>query len=123
MVLTLEEANRIAQGAMEKAEELNVKVSVAVCDAGGRLIALQRTKPGQYMVSTDELTGRVIACSSAARQAWAKGMSRFATGFDALVDPRSAGRRPAQRRSPKPGAEATQMASRPTSATPPAPIT
>ncbi len=42
MVLTLEEANRIAQGAMAKAEELDVKVSVAVCDAGGRLIALQR---------------------------------------------------------------------------------
>ena len=42
MVLTLDEANRIAQGAMAKAEELNVKVSVAVCDAGGRLIALQR---------------------------------------------------------------------------------
>ncbi len=42
MALTLEEANRIAQGAMAKAEELDVKVSVAVCDAGGRLIALQR---------------------------------------------------------------------------------
>ena len=32
MVLTLEEANRIAQGAMAKAEELNIKVSVSVCD-------------------------------------------------------------------------------------------
>ncbi len=42
MVLTLDEANRIAQGALAKAEELDVKVSVAVCDAGGRLIALQR---------------------------------------------------------------------------------
>ncbi len=42
MVLTLEEANRIARGALAKAEELNVKVSVAVCDAGGRLISLQR---------------------------------------------------------------------------------
>jgi len=42
MVLTLEEANRIAQGALAKAEELDVKVSVAVCDAGGRMIALQR---------------------------------------------------------------------------------
>ena len=42
MALTLEEANRIAQGALAKAEELDVKVSVAVCDAGGRLIALQR---------------------------------------------------------------------------------
>ncbi len=42
MTLTLKEANRIAQGALEKAVDLDVKVSVAVCDAGGRLIALQR---------------------------------------------------------------------------------
>ena len=42
MVLTLDEANRIVQGTMAKAEELNVKVNVAVCDTGGRLIAFQR---------------------------------------------------------------------------------
>ena len=42
MVLTLAEANRIAQGAMAKAEELNIKINVAVCDTGGRLIAFQR---------------------------------------------------------------------------------
>lgn len=42
MVLTLEEANRIARGAMAKAEELGVKVNVAVCDGGGRLLAFQR---------------------------------------------------------------------------------
>jgi uncharacterized protein GlcG (DUF336 family) len=42
MALTLEEANRIAQGAIAKAEALNIKINVAVCDAGGRLIAFQR---------------------------------------------------------------------------------
>src|SRR5438105_13612224 len=42
MSLTLEEANRIVRGALAKARELNIKVSAAVCDAGGRLIALQR---------------------------------------------------------------------------------
>ena len=42
MALTLAEANRIVQGAIAKAEELNIKISVAVCDAGGRLIALNR---------------------------------------------------------------------------------
>ena len=42
MSLTLEEANRILKGALEKAASLNIKVSAAVCDAGGRLIALQR---------------------------------------------------------------------------------
>jgi uncharacterized protein GlcG (DUF336 family) len=42
MALTLEEANRIARGAIAKAEALNIKINVAVCDAGGRLIAFQR---------------------------------------------------------------------------------
>ncbi len=42
MSLTLEEANRIVAGAIAKARSLNIKVSAAVCDAGGRLIALQR---------------------------------------------------------------------------------
>ena len=42
MSLTLEEANRIIRGALAKAQELNIKISAAVCDSGGRLIALQR---------------------------------------------------------------------------------
>src|SRR5713101_2845715 len=42
MSLTLEEANRIVSGAIAKARELNIKVSAAVVDAGGRLVALQR---------------------------------------------------------------------------------
>ena len=40
--MTLEEANRIIDGAIAKAKELNIRVSVAVCDAGGRLVAFQR---------------------------------------------------------------------------------
>ena len=42
MALTLEEANRIAQGAMAKAKDLNIRISVAVCDVGGRLMVFQR---------------------------------------------------------------------------------
>src|SRR6266850_1477428 len=42
MSLTLEEANRIIRGALAKAQELNIKISAAVCDSGGRLISLQR---------------------------------------------------------------------------------
>jgi len=42
MALTLDEANRIIQGALGKARELNIRISVAVCDAGGRLMAFQR---------------------------------------------------------------------------------
>ena len=42
MSLTLAEANRIIEGAVAKAKELNIKISVAVCDAGGRLMAFNR---------------------------------------------------------------------------------
>jgi len=42
MALTLDEANRVVQGALAKAKQLNIKVSAAVCDSGGRLIAFGR---------------------------------------------------------------------------------
>jgi glc operon protein GlcG len=42
MSLSLAEANRVIEGALAKAAELNVKVTVAVCDSGGRLLAFQR---------------------------------------------------------------------------------
>lgn len=42
MALTLDEANRIARGAIAKAAELKIRISVAVCDTGGRLVAFQR---------------------------------------------------------------------------------
>jgi glc operon protein GlcG len=42
MSLTLEDADRILRGALAKAQELNIRISAAVCDAGGRLVAFQR---------------------------------------------------------------------------------
>ena len=42
MPISLSEANRILEGAIAHAQELNIKVNVAVCDAGGRLIAFNR---------------------------------------------------------------------------------
>ena len=42
MALTLEEAKRIADGALAKATELGIRINVAVCDAGGRLMTFQR---------------------------------------------------------------------------------
>ena len=42
MALTLVEANQVVQGAIDKARETNIRISVAVCDAGGRLVAFNR---------------------------------------------------------------------------------
>jgi uncharacterized protein GlcG (DUF336 family) len=42
MALTLAEANQVVQGALDKAREMGIRISVAVCDAGGRLLAFNR---------------------------------------------------------------------------------
>ena len=42
MSLKLSEANQVVQAAIAKAQELNIRISVAVCDAGGRLLAFNR---------------------------------------------------------------------------------
>ena len=42
MAITLDEANKMVAGAIAKAKELNIKINVAVVDAGGRLLAFNR---------------------------------------------------------------------------------
>ena len=42
MTLTLADANRVIAGAIAKAAEIGAKMNIAVCDAGGRLVAFQR---------------------------------------------------------------------------------
>ena len=42
MALSLTEANRIVEGAVAAATEMGIKINVAVCDAGGRLLAFNR---------------------------------------------------------------------------------
>ena len=42
MSLTLAEANTVVQATIEKAKEMGIKISVAVCDGGGRLMAFNR---------------------------------------------------------------------------------
>ena len=42
MPLTLSEANQVVHAAVAKAQEMNIRISVAVCDAGGRLMAFNR---------------------------------------------------------------------------------
>ena len=66
MSLTLEEANRIVGGAVAKARELNIKVSAAVCDAGGRLVALQRMDNAIW-ASAYGSQGKAVASAGFAR--------------------------------------------------------
>jgi uncharacterized protein GlcG (DUF336 family) len=66
MALTLEEANRILQGAIAKAKELNIKINVAVCDAGGRLIAFNRMD-GAIWAGVYGSMGKAIASAAFGR--------------------------------------------------------
>ncbi len=66
MALSLEEANRIVQGAMAKAEALNIKINIAVCDVGGRLLAFQRMD-GAMWAGVYGSQGKAIASASFGR--------------------------------------------------------
>ena len=66
MALTLADANRIVQGAIDKARELNIRISVAVCDAGGRLVAFNRMD-GAIWGSLYGSQGKAIASAGFAR--------------------------------------------------------
>jgi glc operon protein GlcG len=66
MALTLDEANRIIQGALAKAKEMNIRISAAVCDAGGRLMALNRMD-GAIWASAYGSQGKAIASAAFGR--------------------------------------------------------
>ena len=66
MALTLADANRIMAAAVAQAEELNIKVSVAVVDAGGRLIGLQRMD-GAIWASAYGCQGKAVASAAFGR--------------------------------------------------------
>ena len=66
MALTLVEANRIVQAVIDKARELNIRISVAVCDAGGRLLAFNRMD-GAIWASVYGCQGKAIASAAFGR--------------------------------------------------------
>ena len=66
MTLTLDEANRITHGAIEKAKTLGILINVAVCDSGGRLIAFQRMNNAMWAGAYGS-QGKAIASASFGR--------------------------------------------------------
>ena len=66
MALTLAEANRMIQAAISKAGELNVSVSIAVCDAGGNLLAFNRME-GASAGSATVAQGKAAAAAGFGR--------------------------------------------------------
>ena len=66
MGLSLVDANRVIEGALAKARELGVKVSVAICDTGGRLVAFQRLD-GSILASVFASQGKAITSVTVGR--------------------------------------------------------
>ena len=73
MALTLEEANRMVRAAMAKSVELNVNMSVAVCDTGGTLLAFNRMEAAVPVTAT-VAQGKAMASA---------GFGRASGGMDA----------------------------------------
>ena len=85
MALSLEEANRIVAGAVAKAQEMNIKISVAVCDAGGRLMAFNRMD-GAIFGSVYGSQGKAVA--SAGLRAPAVSSQNALTRQSSVASPR-----------------------------------
>jgi glc operon protein GlcG len=66
MAFPLADANRVVQAALDKAKEMNIRISVAVCDAGGRLIAFSRMD-GAIWASVYGSQGKAVASAGFAR--------------------------------------------------------
>jgi glc operon protein GlcG len=64
--ISLNQANRVLRATLKKAEELNIKVSAAVVDAGGRLVAFQRMD-GAIWGSAYGSQGKAVASAAFGR--------------------------------------------------------
>jgi glc operon protein GlcG len=66
MSLTLEDAHAVIREAIAQAERIGIRVSVAVCDSGGRLKAFSRMD-GAIWASTFGAQGKAIAAAAFGR--------------------------------------------------------
>ncbi len=66
MALTLEDADRMVKVAIAKAKEMNINMSVSVCDAGGHLLAFNRME-GCIWISASVAQGKAVAACGMGR--------------------------------------------------------
>ena len=63
MALSMSEAERVADAAVEEAKKKGIRISVAVCDAGGRLVVFKRMD-GAIWASALGSQGKAIASAA-----------------------------------------------------------
>ena len=66
MAITLSDANRMVGAAIREAENLGINLSVAVCDAGGHLLAFNRME-GAIFISAIAAQGKAIGAAGFGR--------------------------------------------------------
>ena len=66
MTITLADANRVLAGAIAKADQIGAKMNIAVCDAGGRLVAFQRMDGAMWAGSFGS-QGKAVASAAFGR--------------------------------------------------------
>ena len=66
MALTLEDADRMVKAGITEAKRLNLQMSMAVCDAGGHLLAFNRTE-GCIWISAQVAQGKAVASCALGR--------------------------------------------------------
>ena len=65
MAINMADANKAVAAAVKSAEGLNIKLCIAVCDAGGRLIAFNRMD-GAIWASSYSAQGKALASAATA---------------------------------------------------------
>ena len=71
MALSLPEANRMVQAVTAKAQELDVRLSVAVVDSGGHLMAFNRMEGANWVTDT-VARGKAVAATGFGRPSGAR---------------------------------------------------
>jgi glc operon protein GlcG len=85
MSLTLAEANLIIKGAIERAQQLNLNVSAAVCDECGRLIAFNRMDGTYEDISRLSIGKAIVSAGSGLPSCSVSGLVRH-TPVDIVVN-------------------------------------
>ncbi len=67
MALTLSDANRMVQAAIAEAEQINIQLSVSVCDAGGHLLAFNRMERAIF-ISAVAAQGKAVGAVGFGRE-------------------------------------------------------
>ena len=68
MPITIDDANKVIEGAAAKANELDIKLSIAVVDEGGRLVAFARMD-GAIWAGVYGSQGKAVTSASLAGRA------------------------------------------------------